>query len=148
LLPSGPGGVEQRLVAQDLTSRIAVAISILVIFCNTQRSTDSSKTPVCTLLVFSAAKYSEQNHDANSPTPDISGASDASRFNSSIIQSLSGADRDRTDDLGAYGATLSLPFKIQGTISCRGADRDRTDDLFVANEALSQLSYSPKFDVR
>ena len=25
----------------------------------------------------------------------------------------------------------------------RGADRDRTDDLLVANEALSQLSYSP-----
>ena len=25
----------------------------------------------------------------------------------------------------------------------RGADQDRTDDLFVANEALSQLSYSP-----
>jgi hypothetical protein len=27
----------------------------------------------------------------------------------------------------------------------RGADRDRTDDLLVANEALSQLSYSPLF---
>ena len=27
--------------------------------------------------------------------------------------------------------------------SARGADRVRTDDLFVANEALSQLSYSP-----
>ena len=26
----------------------------------------------------------------------------------------------------------------------RGADRGRTDDLLVANEALSQLSYSPK----
>jgi hypothetical protein len=25
----------------------------------------------------------------------------------------------------------------------RGADRDRTDGLLVANEALSQLSYSP-----
>ncbi len=25
-----------------------------------------------------------------------------------------------------------------------GADRDRTDGLLVANEALSQLSYSPK----
>ena len=24
-----------------------------------------------------------------------------------------------------------------------GADRDRTDDLLIANEALSQLSYSP-----
>ena len=33
------------------------------------------------------------------------------------------------------------------TVYCqlfRGADRDRTDDLFVANESLSQLSYSPK----
>ena len=26
----------------------------------------------------------------------------------------------------------------------RGAEEDRTPDLFVANEALSQLSYSPK----
>ncbi len=26
----------------------------------------------------------------------------------------------------------------------RGADRDRTDDLLVANQALSQLSYSPE----
>ena len=26
-----------------------------------------------------------------------------------------------------------------------GADRDRTDDLYVANVALSQLSYSPKY---
>ncbi len=25
-----------------------------------------------------------------------------------------------------------------------GRDRDRTDDLLVANEALSQLSYTPK----
>ena len=24
-----------------------------------------------------------------------------------------------------------------------GADRDRTDDLLIANQALSQLSYSP-----
>ena len=24
-----------------------------------------------------------------------------------------------------------------------GADRDRTDDLVIANDALSQLSYSP-----
>ncbi len=28
-------------------------------------------------------------------------------------------------------------------LQSRGADRDRTDDLFVANESLSQLSYSP-----
>ena len=34
------------------------------------------------------------------------------------------------------------PFLLAN--SC-GADRDRTDDLLVANEALSQLSYSPKF---
>jgi hypothetical protein len=26
-----------------------------------------------------------------------------------------------------------------------GASRDRTDDLIVANDALSQLSYSPSF---
>ena len=31
--------------------------------------------------------------------------------------------------------------------SC-GADRVRTDDLFVANEALSQLSYSPGCYIR
>jgi hypothetical protein len=30
----------------------------------------------------------------------------------------------------------------------RGADRDRTDDLLVANEALSQLSYSPETDAQ
>jgi hypothetical protein len=29
-------------------------------------------------------------------------------------------------------------------LQARGADQDRTDDLFVANEALSQLSYSPR----
>jgi MazG family protein len=31
--------------------------------------------------------------------------------------------------------------------SC-GADQDRTDDLFVANEALSQLSYSPRIQFK
>ena len=30
----------------------------------------------------------------------------------------------------------------------RGADRDRTDGLLVANEALSQLSYSPRTPYR
>ena len=30
-----------------------------------------------------------------------------------------------------------------GGVFFGGADRDRTDDLLVANEALSQLSYSP-----
>ena len=29
-----------------------------------------------------------------------------------------------------------------------GADRDRTDDLLNANQALSQLSYSPRTLVR
>ncbi len=42
--------------------------------------------------------------------------------------------------------SVSLPKSLDGTlhlhITC-GADRDRTDDLLVANEALSQLSYSP-----
>ena len=28
-----------------------------------------------------------------------------------------------------------------------GASRDRTDDLIVANDALSQLSYSPEITV-
>jgi hypothetical protein len=28
-----------------------------------------------------------------------------------------------------------------------GAGRDRTDDLLIANEALSQLSYSPTYPV-
>jgi hypothetical protein len=28
-----------------------------------------------------------------------------------------------------------------------GASRDRTDDLIVANDALSQLSYSPPIDI-
>ena len=45
----------------------------------------------------------------------------------------------------------NLPPRLVGSLQrdalpklhYRGADRDRTDDLFVANEALSQLSYSP-----
>ena len=33
----------------------------------------------------------------------------------------------------------------QKAINLCGASRDRTDDLLVANQALSQLSYSPSF---
>src|SRR5260221_6410433 len=35
--------------------------------------------------------------------------------------------------------------KVCGDVSCEfgGRDRDRTGDLIVANDALSQLSYSP-----
>ena len=48
----------------------------------------------------------------------------------------------------SYGGTDDLPVQVHRTGRSpnsifRGADRDRTDDLFVANEALSQLSYSP-----
>lgn len=36
----------------------------------------------------------------------------------------------------------------RGFILKSGRDRDRTDDLLVANEALSQLSYTPeKFNI-
>ena len=42
-----------------------------------------------------------------------------------------------------FGGTSSH-FDI---VESSGADRDRTDDLFVANESLSQLSYSPRSNV-
>ncbi len=35
------------------------------------------------------------------------------------------------------------PYSCTG-LDLSGADRGRTDDLLVANEALSQLSYSPE----
>ena len=48
---------------------------------------------------------------------------------------------------------LWLPFASAGLPACRhqlfpdsgGADRDRTGDLLNANQALSQLSYSPRY---
>jgi hypothetical protein len=45
---------------------------------------------------------------------------------------------------------LKKSFRIiaLSRLQVRGADQDRTDDLFVANEALSQLSYSPIDDVK
>jgi hypothetical protein len=82
LLPSGPGGVEQRLVAQDLTSQKSVAMSIHLVL-----------------------------NDGN--------------FYSACMHQL-----------------VEKPTLFSGA-GISGADRDRTDDLFVANEALSQLSYSP-----
>jgi hypothetical protein len=36
---------------------------------------------------------------------------------------------------------------VHDDLGC-GADRDRTDGLLVANEALSQLSYSPRITVK
>src|SRR5687768_12210313 len=36
-------------------------------------------------------------------------------------------------------------FRLTGRERFGGAGRDRTDDLLIANEALSQLSYSPTF---
>lgn len=44
----------------------------------------------------------------------------------------------------AHSGTRSLPLSLNGQPSLCGAEEDRTPDLFVANEALSQLSYSPK----
>ena len=35
------------------------------------------------------------------------------------------------------------PARVQLVEKIGGASRDRTDDLIVANDALSQLSYSP-----
>jgi hypothetical protein len=39
-------------------------------------------------------------------------------------------------------------FSLQVIDSFGGAERDRTADLLVANEALSQLSYSPQMAIR
>ena len=38
-----------------------------------------------------------------------------------------------------------LPVTPRGStaVNCHGAEGDRTPDLLIANEALSQLSYSP-----
>src|SRR3972149_1034588 len=85
LLPSGPGGVEQRLVAQDLTSQTTHQKPNRLQKCETNETV------------------------ARSGRADI------------------------------WGGNARLCARIPP----RGADRDRTDDLFVANEALSQLSYSP-----
>ena len=41
-----------------------------------------------------------------------------------------------------FGSSYSFKSRCQ-VIIFGGADQDRTDDLLVANEALSQLSYSP-----
>ncbi len=43
----------------------------------------------------------------------------------------------------ALGQVLRPQLKLDGSFG--GAERDRTADLLVANEALSQLSYSPTF---
>jgi hypothetical protein len=41
--------------------------------------------------------------------------------------------------------STSIPnFQKTKNLYCGGADRDRTCDLLNANQALSQLSYSPK----
>ena len=40
--------------------------------------------------------------------------------------------------------STSIPNFQKAKKSCCGADRDRTCDLLNANQALSQLSYSPK----
>ena len=52
-----------------------------------------------------------------------------------------GTTRDRTGNLGG-----TPPRSIQPcfcSLLCCGANRDRTGNLLVANQALSQLSYSP-----
>ena len=41
------------------------------------------------------------------------------------------------------GLELAAVSARNGKIEYGGASRDRTDDLIVANDALSQLSYSP-----
>ena len=54
---------------------------------------------------------------------------------------------DRPNRLTAKKKTANSPKKIRSFISVQrksgGADRDRTGGLLVANQALSQLSYSP-----
>jgi hypothetical protein len=45
------------------------------------------------------------------------------------------------DDVKLEAKRTALCRNLVG--KCGGASRDRTDDLIVANDALSQLSYSP-----
>ena|SRR3990172_1514286 len=79
LLPSGPGGIEQRLVAQDLTSQTTHQKP------NRLQKCDTNETV------------------ARSGRADIWGGN--ARLYARIPPR--GADRDRTDDLPACGGTLS-----------------------------------------
>jgi hypothetical protein len=46
---------------------------------------------------------------------------------------------------GSYGKAVQTDLRgFQVVDNYGGASRDRTDDLIVANDALSQLSYSPE----
>jgi hypothetical protein len=63
---------------------------------------------------------------------------------------LSSRTRQKFHSGQKFGATNLVQGTIGRTVSYRnksvkygGASRDRTDDLIVANDALSQLSYSP-----
>ena len=58
-----------------------------------------------------------------------------------------GAGRDRTDD--ALLAFQKSEDRSQANPTCAtgGADRDRTDDPLLAKQVLSQLSYSPAFEL-
>ena len=41
------------------------------------------------------------------------------------------------------GTTLQTMTTVESDRESGGGERDRTDDLLVANQALSQLSYTP-----
>jgi hypothetical protein len=55
---------------------------------------------------------------------------------------IADSERNRTSCLSAGADCSSSELQNQGWLGC-GANRDRTGNLLVANQALSQLSYSP-----
>ena len=59
------------------------------------------------------------------------------RFGNVELKGFSASPKDSFGEADQPSAENPRQFRC-------GADRDRTDDLLVANEALSQLSYSPK----
>ena len=59
-------------------------------------------------------------------------------------QCCAGSNLSRLAGVSKAGARRRNPERSEGPLEKHGgASRDRTDDLIVANDALSQLSYSP-----
>ena len=58
------------------------------------------------------------------------------------------SSRSSLMELDDLPTELRILFFSSSEYVLSGADQDRTDDLFVANEALSQLSYSPRFNFK
>jgi hypothetical protein len=51
--------------------------------------------------------------------------------------------RARIEETSGVRSGMLRNFSFRKCLKIGGASRDRTDDLIVANDALSQLSYSP-----